>query len=176
MRCFRDPKAEYRWFVGDINVLKDYRRRKIASHLYDLVIDEVRQYEKSQYIEASVSIFNKASFLLHESKGFLSCKKARPFANFYFTEDEIFFRLKLYTFLPLTSAELGRQYLPDMWEKCLKKSAKLRKSRYGQMNLEELLEQCFEFGNIYIDIIWNGDRFAGLLISDQYEDYKVIVK
>lgn len=175
MRCFRNPEDISGWFVADINVLPDYRKKNVATKLYEMVIEEVSLYDYAEYIEASVKKSNIPSINLHKKVGFIDTNKAGKFASFYFEEDETFFRRTIYSYLPVGDTEAAMDFLLPLWFETIDSYKSEKDNPLMKYDLHTLLKLS-EDGKMLIRTVWHGENLAGLYISDGTNELEYIDK
>lgn len=168
MRCFNDPEDKGRWFVGDIHVLEPYRQKKIASKLYEKVINEVEEYEGAECIEASIRADNTASVGLHKSFGFYDTRARKKFYDFYFDETETFYRYDIYRYYPVPYVDGVEDKLAPIWNKYLAGDAN-KNNKFSSMSVVELVERGIIDGEFFVESVWQGNNLVGLCLSDEEE-------
>lgn len=164
MRCFKNPSKRERWFVGDIYVLSEYRKKHIASKLYKKVIEEVMTYENAEYIEASIADDNLASIKLHEKLGFKDTRKRGKFAGFSFATNETFYKKTLFSYLPvdakmLLENEEIKNLISNIW-------TTNEDGPFSEYSFDELLDKSFS-DELDINLIWLGSRIVGISVTGE---------
>lgn len=92
----RDRENSLRWYLGDLFVVPEYRRRGIAKRLIRRGIDEIRaKASGGEYIYSYIEAENISSRELHSVLGFADLGECLPFDEFIFGESETTWELRL---------------------------------------------------------------------------------
>lgn len=96
VNLMQDPDNPKSWYLGDLFVVPEYRRRGIARKLITRGIDELRRrMNGGETVHAVISPDNHASRALHGSLGFAELGRAEPFCDLIFDERDTVWELKL---------------------------------------------------------------------------------
>ncbi len=92
----RDNENAMRWYLGDLFVVSEYRRRGIAKRLIRYGINEIRRtMSGNEYIHSYICSDNAASQELHKALGFADLGKLLPFDDFIFDKNNTTWELRL---------------------------------------------------------------------------------
>ncbi len=93
IRNWGDP---LNWYLGDLAVAPDFRRKGIARRLIERGLDQIRsKMSGGEFVYSYIEKENTPSILLHQSLGFIDTGECRPFENLIFGEDETTYLLQL---------------------------------------------------------------------------------
>lgn len=93
IRNSEDPLS---WYLGDLVVAPDFRRKGIARRLIERGLDQIRsKMSGGESVCSYIEKENTPSILLHRSLGFTDTGECRPFENLIFGEDETTYLLQL---------------------------------------------------------------------------------
>lgn len=93
IRNFWDPMN---WYLGDLDVAPDFRRKGISRRLIERGLDQIRsKMSGGEFVYSYIEKENTPSILLHQSLGFIDTGECRPFENFIHGEDETTYLLQL---------------------------------------------------------------------------------
>ena len=164
LRCFRNPKDEKQWYIGDVHVRNGYRRQGIATKMYEKTIKELERYEAAENVISAVRKDNEKSIGLHKKMGFTDTGEPCEFAAFFVDENETKYLKMLYRYLPLPKElkidEAVRIMLP-VWQGSSKESGKRKSRKKSKEELESLI-RSFLSGEASLETIWCGNRLVGL--------------
>jgi ribosomal protein S18 acetylase RimI-like enzyme len=162
LRCLRNPDDIKEWYIGDVYVLKEYRKRKIASHMYDRVFKELGRYEAAERVIATVNKANTASIGFHMYKRFSDTGKNIEFASFYADPDETVYVKRLFKVLPFPEDmpdEKIKSFILPLWTEYCKKSGISGKKKKEQ-RLDEIMK-ARRASEIDFRTIWSGNSLVG---------------
>lgn len=92
----RSSENPLNWYLGDLFVAPDLRRRGIARRLVERGLDQLRaERSGGEFVISSLERENTPSILLHKSFGFTDTGERLPFENLVFGENETTYLLKL---------------------------------------------------------------------------------
>lgn len=92
----RNSENPLNWYLGDLAVAPDFRRKGIARRLIERGLDQIRsKMSGGEFVYSYIEKENTPSILLHRSLGFTDTGECRPFENLIFGEDETTYLLKL---------------------------------------------------------------------------------
>ncbi len=92
----RDPHNTLRWYLGDLFVVPEYRRRGTARKLITRGLNELRrEMSGGEFVHAVISPDNIASIELHKQLGFRDLGAAVPFNDLIFGENDTTWELSL---------------------------------------------------------------------------------
>lgn len=84
------------WYLGDLTVAPDFRRKRIARRLIERGLDQIRsKMSGGEFVYSYIEKENTPSILLHKSLGFADTGECRPFENLIFEENETTYLLTL---------------------------------------------------------------------------------
>ena len=85
----QNEKDPLNWYIGDLAVAEDHRRRGIASKMLRKGMERISQMANgSEFIYAYIEKGNTASKALHSKLGFLDTGERKPFGELLFGDDE----------------------------------------------------------------------------------------
>lgn len=164
LRCFRNPKDEKQWYIGDVHVRNGYKHQGIATKMYGKTFKELERYEATENVISAVRKDNEKSKGLHKKMGFVDTGETCEFASFFVDENETKYRKMLYRYLPLPEElkvdEAVRIMLP-VWQSCAKESEKRKSKKKLKEELESLIRGALS-GEDSLETIWCGNRLVGL--------------
>lgn len=152
LRCLRNKDICEEWFIGDIHVLGEYRKRHIASKLMKKTINEVMEYGAAERIISSIDKNNYKSIGLHNKLGFFDTMKECHFEPFFFDTNETMYQLDLIQNWPVINMEESIRLLTEVW-----KEYKGCDDEAAATQLREILER--EGSNF--KITWCGYKIIG---------------
>ncbi len=176
MRCYRHPSDPKRWFSGDVHVAKRYRRRGIATGMYENAIREITEYESSQTIIATIASTNTASAALHKKLGFVDTKVLGEFGDFIFKPDETFYELKLYRRFPVESHEWSKTSLKSVWLRFRRGRGSYASEADIQSELEQLICDVIDNRKYDMETIWYDGKLVGFAYWNATEELEFIVE
>lgn len=92
----RNSEDPLNWYLGDLAVAPDFRRKGISRRLIERGLDQIRStMSGGEFVYSYIEKENTPSILLHKSLGFTDTGECRPFENFIHGEDETTYLLQL---------------------------------------------------------------------------------
>ena len=92
----QNPDNSANWYIGDLSVAFDFRRKGIARKLISRGLDRIRsKMNGNEFVHSYIEKENTASILLHKSMGFIDLEECKPFGDLIFGENESTYYLKL---------------------------------------------------------------------------------
>ena len=161
MRILRNPDNVCQWYIGDVYVCEEARRRGIAKQMYDEAIELINQYHQAADIITSVSAKNKASIALHKKLGFYDSEIKSKFLDFQFEDDETIYHYWLSKYYPAKNVPIHIEMLFPMWKKYMIEIGEeetdddLLNGLVARINIANSNE------NVYFDMIWSGNIAIG---------------
>ena len=166
IRCLRNPEDATRWYICEVHVRREYRRRGIAGQMYRKIIDVLGEYEDARVVSASVHADNVNSIKLHESLGFTDTGVACKFPGLCFEERETEYVRKIYKrlFIP-DNLDYAIPKIMPLWKEYLKKHGKSVSDKADRERLVGILESALE-EKCSFDTIWCGLEIVGFEYKD----------
>ena len=85
----QNNKDRSNWYIGDLAVAEDHRRRGIAEKMLRKGMERISQRANGgEYIYAYIDANNISSKALHNKLGFLDTGERKPFGELLFSDDE----------------------------------------------------------------------------------------
>lgn len=161
IRVLRDPKDVRQWLSSDVHVRRDYRRRGIATKMYQRAVKELLHYEAAETLIASVDRNNTKSIALHEKLGFRNTKRICKFADFYVHPEDTKFVKPLYNYIPVRNFPQAVERMLPLWTEWKESCGET----LGEEKEREALQECLkkaEKGEAIIEGVWRGNRLVGI--------------
>lgn len=163
MHVFRNPDKVEEWYFGDVHTREKYRKRQVATRMYETAIDLVKQYDKAYCIMASVHSENVASLKLHEKFGFVDLHRKSEFCDFIFEPEETMHYYYFVSIWPAKNNEMSRSQLYPLWKRYLQDNSENKCIEAAEQAVNERLEQTEKEENLHFDRIWAGDNLIGFI-------------
>lgn len=163
MRILRNPDNVCQWYIGDVYVCEEARRRGMAKQMYDEAIELLNQYHQATDIITSVSAKNKASIALHKKLGFYDSGIKSKFVDFQFEDDETMYHYWLSKYYPAKNIPIHIEMLFPMWKNYMIEIGEeetdddLLNGLVARINIANSNE------NVYFDMIWSGNNAIGFV-------------
>ena len=167
LRCLRNPDDVKEWYIGDVYVNCEFRRKRIALKMYEKVFKELMRYEAAERVIATVNRNNTASIGLHLKTGFQDTGKAVEFASFYAAPEETVYTKRILRMLPFPdemSDDDIMSFILPLWMEYFGKSGKsIKKASISKLAKEKLMEALRKrkTDGTEFSCIWCGNRLAG---------------
>ena len=162
LRCLRNPDEVREWYIGDVYVYREFRKRRVALRMYEIVFKELLKYEAAERVIATVNIKNTASIGLHLKSGFHDTGKPVNFASFYADPDETVYLKRLFRPLPFPTEmtdEKIKDFMLDLWIK-FRRANGLKGRKEAEKSLLDALWEARNNGMDFV-AIWCGNRLVG---------------
>ena len=171
IRCLRNPEDATNWYICEVHVRPEYRRRGIAGRMYRKVIDVLGEYEDARVVSASVHAENSGSIKLHESLGFTDSGVPCKFPGLSFEEGETEYTRRIYKrlFLP-DNLDYAVPKIMPLWKDYLKLHGKKVQGDEAREKLVSILEKALA-GKCSFDTIWCGLELVGFEGEDGDTEY-----
>ena len=115
LRILRNPDDISNWYICEVHTLEQYRRIGIATKMYTVAFNLIKEYFAASSITVSISASNKASICLHNKLGFRNTSNVSMFADFCFEADETMYSLWLAQCYPAKNTPVHLDLLRPMW-------------------------------------------------------------
>lgn len=161
LRILRNPDDISNWYICEVHTLEQYRRIGIATKMYTVAFNLIKEYFAASSITVSISASNKASICLHNKLGFRNTSNVSMFADFCFEADETMYSLWLAQCYPAKNTPVHLDLLRPMWINYMNEieehdsEEELVNGLQTRIRLSENQEQ------IFFEIIWSGDTAIG---------------
>lgn len=177
LMCLRNPEDVSNWYAGEIHVAPEFKRRKIASKMYEKVTDTLSEYDLAKTLCASVHPGNKASIGLHKSVGFKDSGLHTAFPGLMVDDDETEYICKLYKTLKIPYADAAQKVIKPVWDRYVKEHKEDLHIKKTNAFFREVLVEA-EQGRNDFRAIFYGNEIAGfkfhkdgkLYYYNKYED------
>lgn len=111
MHVVRHPERPYEWYICDVHTMEPFRKRGVATRMYEKAFEIVYEYEKAYRITSSVKDDNIPSIKLHEKMGFHNSGEASVFPDLFFEEGETIYEYYFATAVPARDTPKHREVL-----------------------------------------------------------------
>ncbi|MBO4679127.1 MAG: N-acetyltransferase [Lachnospiraceae bacterium] len=160
LMCLRNPEDISKWYVGEIHVALEFKRRGIATKMYDKVIDTLNDYDLAKTLCASVHPGNTASIGLHKKVGFKNSGVPTDFPGLMVDEDETEYRYTLYKSLKIPYADAAQKVIKPLWDRYVEESGDSLHIKKTNAFFREVLEEA-ERGKNDFRALFYGNEIAG---------------
>ena len=164
LRCLRFPDNATKWYIGDVNVRKAYRRKGIASKMYETVFEVLDRYCDAKCVCASVSKENAISITLHKKFGFTDTYSPCTFKNFWFDPKESEFDKLLYKIYPIPDTDNTFDFLWPVFESFIKTKDENVSEEEARKMLNDLIADSL-LGGSSLNAIFLGNDLAGIKLN-----------
>ena len=164
LRCLRFPDDATKWYIGDVNVRKAYRRKGIASKMYETVFEVLKRYCDAKCVCASVSKENAPSISLHKKFGFTDSYSPCTFKNFWFDPKESEYDKLLYRYYPVPDTDKTFDFIWPMFEGFLKTKEDEVPENEAKEMLNDLIAESL-LGKEPLIAIFLGNDLAGIKLN-----------
>ncbi len=171
IRCLRNPEDATRWYICEVHVRPEYRRRGIAGRMYRKVIDVLGEYEDARVVSASVHAENVGSIKLHESLGFTDSGLTCKFPGLSFEDKETEYVRKIYKrlFIP-DNLDFAVPKIMPLWKAYLRDHGSSMSDEEAREKLVKLMRKALA-GKCSFDTIWCGLEIVGFECLDGDTEY-----
>lgn len=161
MRILRNPGNRTRWYFCDVHTGKKYRKKGVATAMYEKAIQTVETFYAAEYIDASISAENAGSIALHKKMGFYDTGKSPKFAHFWFEPDETRYERRLLLEYPARDSEIHRRILYKLY-RSYQKSLGAEKPQNVAKEVKAMLSEYDDFR-----LVFCGNRAIGFRYCKQ---------
>lgn len=162
MRVLRNPDDVCEWYICDVHVNEQHKRKGIATLMYERTIEIVSGYERATKIITSVSASNKASVMLHKKLGFIDAGITPSFADYTFAEDETAYcywlEAKLY---PAKNVPIHVEILFPIWKTYMSEIGENHTDEGLRNGLMNRLDISQSHENVFFELMWSGNNAIG---------------
>ena len=163
MHVFRHPEQTGLWCFSDVHTKAEYRKRQIATKMYESALKLVKQYDKAYCVMASVHPENIASLKLHQKFGFVDSHKKSEFGDFVFEPKETMHFCYFVSIFPSINNEMIKTQLYPLWKMYSQEFQKNVNDESVEQAVNEMLLQTEKEESIQFDRIWAGDNLIGFI-------------
>ena len=160
LMCLRNPDDVSNWYVGEIHVDPEFKRRGIATAMYEKVFDKLSDYDLAKILCASVHPGNTASIGLHRKVGFKDSGLHTAFPGLMVDDDETEYRYKLYKTLKIPYADAAQKVIKPVWDKYVSEHSDTLHIKKTNAFFREVLEEA-ERGKNDFRALFYGNEIAG---------------
>ena len=160
LMCLRNPENVTNWYVGEIHVAPEFKRRGIATGMYEKVIDALCEYDFAKTLCASIHPGNTASIALHKSMGFTDSGVPTTFPGLMVDEDETEYRYTIYKSLKIPYADAAQKVIKPLWDVYVSKHRDDLNIKKTNIFFREVLEEA-ERGRNDFRALFYGNEIAG---------------
>lgn len=163
MHVFRHPENVGSWYFGDVHTKEEYRKKQIATRMYETALELVKQYDKAYCVMASVHPENIASLKLHKKFGFVDSHRKIEFADFICDPKETMHFYYFVSIFPSRNNEMIKTQLSPLWKMYQQELQKNISDELAEQAVNEMLIQTEKEESIQFDRIWAGDNLIGFI-------------
>ena len=163
MHIFRHPENAGFWYFSDVHTKAEFRKRQIATRMYETALELVKQYDKAYCVMASIHPENIASLKLHEKFGFVDSHQKSEFGDYIFDPKETMYFCYFVSIFPSNNNEMSKTQLYPLWKMYLQEFQKNVSDESAEQAVNEMLAQTEKEESLQVDRIWAGDNLIGFI-------------